>query len=436
MNMSYAEICRRGSKSFFFASLLFPAKVRADIFVLYAFARFCDDLIDDGTVSKLKALQELDEAVDWIYKKTHTIRPAGVLGQISTDLREVIERRQIPIWILKLLLRGFKMDEGEVNLRTIEELDEYSMGVAASIGIFCIYTFTDLISDELIERASCLGVGFQYTNIARDIWTDHDMGRNYVPWMTKDDLTDPEKTLSHAQRLISSADAFYKEAWKGVQMLPWRVRPAVGSACLIYREIGTKIQHQRCYQKRTVVGLGRKVYLAMQACVYLLLGMNPQWKSSPDVEASVLARVRRVLTLVQKSKKYNERGSDDTWDQPEEKDKKKTLATQDAVDDDIQQALERRAAEDIFLDSDIESMTLVEEGARGSRRGKKLPRSPSRSSPSGTPQSRKANSKLLLEEEQVLPHKDNESDVEEKKKDKKDEKKDRQKRDDAEESED
>jgi phytoene synthase len=40
------EIIRKGSKSFAAAARLFDAETRADVYKLYAWCRYCDDLID------------------------------------------------------------------------------------------------------------------------------------------------------------------------------------------------------------------------------------------------------------------------------------------------------------------------------------------------------------------------------------------------------
>ena len=41
------QIIKSGSKTFYFASQLYPQKIRNDIYYLYSFCRFTDDMIDE-----------------------------------------------------------------------------------------------------------------------------------------------------------------------------------------------------------------------------------------------------------------------------------------------------------------------------------------------------------------------------------------------------
>jgi phytoene synthase len=64
------QACRRlmkgGSKSFFTASLLLPARVRAPATALYAFCRVADDAIDDSPDPQ-RAVADLRQRLDDIY---------------------------------------------------------------------------------------------------------------------------------------------------------------------------------------------------------------------------------------------------------------------------------------------------------------------------------------------------------------------------------
>ena len=59
-------LMRGGSKTFFAASMLLPARVRAPACALYAFCRLADDEIDDGD-DPAAAVQQLHGRLDAIY---------------------------------------------------------------------------------------------------------------------------------------------------------------------------------------------------------------------------------------------------------------------------------------------------------------------------------------------------------------------------------
>jgi phytoene synthase len=63
---------------------------------------------------------------------------------------------------------------------TFDRLSEYCYRVAGTVGLTClrVFGFSDPDSPDLAER---LGLAFQLTNIIRDVRTDSEMGRVYLP---------------------------------------------------------------------------------------------------------------------------------------------------------------------------------------------------------------------------------------------------------------
>ena len=60
------KLMRGGSKTFFAASLLLPARVREPATALYAFCRLADDLVDLGS-DPHAAMRELTARLDALY---------------------------------------------------------------------------------------------------------------------------------------------------------------------------------------------------------------------------------------------------------------------------------------------------------------------------------------------------------------------------------
>ncbi len=95
---------------------------------------------------------------------------------------------QIPIKLLDLLVEGTAMDLPPRNAndapvivyRNFEELYRYCYYVASVVGLVSIRVFgyRDAAAELLAERC---GVGFQLTNIIRDVKEDAGMGRIYLP---------------------------------------------------------------------------------------------------------------------------------------------------------------------------------------------------------------------------------------------------------------
>ena len=117
------ELMRGGSKSFFTASLLLPARVRGLATGLYAFCRVADDAID-GSTEPGRAIAQLHERLDAVYAD----RPGPELADRA--LACVVQRCAIPRLLLDALLEGFEWDVRGHHYDTIEDLHAYGARVA------------------------------------------------------------------------------------------------------------------------------------------------------------------------------------------------------------------------------------------------------------------------------------------------------------------
>lgn len=345
-----ANLCRENSKSFFFASLLYPALIRQRVFCFYAFARVADDLIDEveseaemeQNISLLKELVEHldtsgkkqktshDELCLLLAKHTASLKIQGrdkslslepetldsrtfkAFTRIVSDFKRLVHLQQVPAWSLRLLIDGFQHDAETHEISDETELLKYCLGVASSIGIVCSFLFADNKKErvvgyqpqqnqQILALASCLGIGMQLTNIARDILTDADLGRTYIPntWLKEHkltpaaflELTEEEKKpylFIFSLKLLEVAETYYEAGWNGVSLLPREVQLAVSGALLIYREIGFIIQDElrtkRRYPRRAFTTKKRKLALMCKAQYYLATGIQPIFHVNPAIE--------------------------------------------------------------------------------------------------------------------------------------------------------
>lgn len=239
-----AEI-KAGSKSFYAASLLLPKSTRVAARALYAFCRSSDDLVDEGNLDGT-ATTRLLARLDRIYQGT----PDDTL--CDRAFASVVTRYQLPRELPEALIEGFVWDETSRDYQTIDALLDYAARVASTVGVMMarIMGCTDR---DALARAADLGLAMQLTNIARDVGEDARRNRIYLPadWLAEAGvdatalLTNPTHTPQLAivvQRLLETADVFYRRALSGVSSLPLGCRPAIRSAALIYRDIGKEIR--------------------------------------------------------------------------------------------------------------------------------------------------------------------------------------------------
>jgi squalene synthase HpnC/squalene synthase HpnD len=176
---SYAEcnrIARAAHSNFYWSFFGLQKEKRNALCALYAFMRLVDNISDEpGDIeSKRRALARwramLDEAC--------TGRTEG--HPILAALADAIARFQIPARHFHDLILGAEMDLTVMSYATFDRLSEYCYRVAGTVGLTCLHVFgfEDPKAPDLAER---LGLAFQLTNIIRDVRSDFDMGRVYLP---------------------------------------------------------------------------------------------------------------------------------------------------------------------------------------------------------------------------------------------------------------
>jgi phytoene synthase len=279
------RLMRGGSKTFFAASLVLPARVRAPAIALYAFCRLADDLIDgQGEAQQTGMPHDPSAALEELHGRLRLIY-AGTPMPVDADraLAAVVVRFGIPQALLEALLDGFAWDSQGRLYETLEDVHAYGARVAGTVG-----TMMALImgarSAQALARACELGVAMQLTNIARDVGEDARNGRLYLPraWLREAGI-DPDAWLRApsfgpalagvVRRLLAEADRLYRRAERGIAELPRDCRPAIQAARLVYAEIGREVERHGCdsVSRRAVVSGQRKIALmalAMEAALW------------------------------------------------------------------------------------------------------------------------------------------------------------------------
>jgi 15-cis-phytoene synthase len=263
-------LLRDGSKSFFLASFLLPHPVRSSATALYAFCRVADDAIDCAG-RQPGAIETLYRRLDQAY--------AGAPWPVPSDraFMRVAVTHQIPRDIPEALIEGLAWDADGRRYETIDDLTAYAVRVAGTVGLMFALVM-GVRSPQLLARACDLGIAMQLTNIARDVGEDAASGRIYLPlsWMRNAGI-DPDAWLASPRaspalasvidKLLATADDFYRRADAGIAGLPARCRPGVHAARLIYSEIGREVARNGhdSVTRRAVVSKERKLALLAEA---------------------------------------------------------------------------------------------------------------------------------------------------------------------------
>ena len=253
------EQIEQGSKSFAVAAKLFAPETRASAFMLYAWCRHCDDVIDGQTLGFNQAANDspIGESALALVRDLEEKTLAACSGQaeepVFQALSSVCAKHNIPSKYPLDLIAGFRMDAEARTYQTIDDTLEYCYHVAGVVGVMMAMVMG--VKDRaVLDRACDLGLAFQLTNIARDIVADHEVDRVYLPedWLASAglnrtnmaDVAHRAQLSNVANRLLDTAEPYYRSAMLGLSHLPLRSAWAVAVALKVYRAIGLKVRER------------------------------------------------------------------------------------------------------------------------------------------------------------------------------------------------
>ena len=248
------ETIRAGSKSFAAAARLFDRRSREGAVLLYAWCRYCDDVVDGQNLGHRTGGRPGGDAagcVDELERLTRTALDGdGPVPPAFAGLREVVRRHAIPHRHPLAHLEGFRMDAAGRRYGTLADTLDYCYGVAGVVGVMMAHVM-GARDPAVLDRACDLGLAFQLTNIARDLVDDAENGRVYLPdsWLAeagipREALASPEhreRLAGLAARLVATAEPYYGSARIGIRSLPARSAWAIATALGVYRQIGREV---------------------------------------------------------------------------------------------------------------------------------------------------------------------------------------------------
>jgi phytoene/squalene synthetase len=168
------------STSFTLATKMLDRSIRQDIYNIYGFVRFADEIVDsfhDFNKQELLNLFESD------LKKS--IKDKISLNPILNSFQKTFNKYEIDYKLVNSFLKSMKWDLNKKQYLNKEEFDEYVYGSADVVGLMCLKVFVkgnEKQYNDLKPYAMSLGSAFQKVNFLRDLKADHDgLNRSYFP---------------------------------------------------------------------------------------------------------------------------------------------------------------------------------------------------------------------------------------------------------------
>ena len=224
------------STSFTLATKMLDSSIRQDIYNIYGFVRFADEIVDSFHNYDKKELLNLFEKD---LKKS--IEDKISLNPILNAFQKTIHNYQIDYELIDSFLNSMKLDLDKKKYLTKKEFDQYVYGSADVVGLMCLKVFVKGNKnqyDNLRPYAMSLGSAFQKVNFLRDLKADHDgLNRSYFPNLNIDEFDEPSKKI-----ILDEIDKDFRHALKGIFKLPSSARFGVYTAYKYYLKLLNKLR--------------------------------------------------------------------------------------------------------------------------------------------------------------------------------------------------
>ena len=236
-----SEMCSKSvtesySTSFSLATKMLSKAIRQDIYNIYGFVRFADEIVDSfHEFNKEELLNNFEKELR--YSITNKIS----LNPILNSFQKTLIKHDIDIKLVNSFLKSMRWDLDKKVYLNKQEFDEYIYGSADVVGLMCLKVFVDGDEEkynELKPFAMSLGSAFQKVNFLRDLKADHEsLNRSYFPNLNIDKFDEKSK-----QFILDEIDRDFTNALKGILLLPSSARFGVYTAYKYYLKLLNKLR--------------------------------------------------------------------------------------------------------------------------------------------------------------------------------------------------
>ena len=230
------NVTKSYSTSFSSAVKMLAPSIRQDIYNIYGFVRFADEIVDtfhDYNKEELFQMFEID--------LENSLKNKISLNPILNSFQHTVNKYQIPVELINAFMKSMKLDLSKKEYHTDDEYKEYIYGSADVVGLMCLKVFVngdDAKYKTLEHSAMRLGSAFQKVNFLRDLKADfEDLSRTYFP---NTDLTQLDETSKN--KIIKEIEADFAEGYKGIQNLPIEAKFGVYTAYVYYKKLLSKLK--------------------------------------------------------------------------------------------------------------------------------------------------------------------------------------------------
>lgn len=230
------NVTKSYSTSFSSAVKMLAPSIRQDIYNIYGFVRFADEIVDTFHDYNKEELFELFEK-----DLTDALKNKISLNPILNSFQHTVTKYKIPTELIDAFMKSMKLDLTKKEYQTHEEYKEYIYGSADVVGLMCLKVFVngnENLYKTLEHSAMRLGSAFQKVNFLRDLKADfEDLSRTYFPNTDLSKLDENSKN-----EIIKEIEADFEAGYQGLVNLPIEAKFGVYTAYVYYKKLLSKLK--------------------------------------------------------------------------------------------------------------------------------------------------------------------------------------------------
>lgn len=230
------KVTKTYSTSFSLATRLLSENIRRDIYNIYGFVRFADEIVDTfHDYDKKMLLNRFIDELNFSLKNKISTNP------ILNSFQYTVNKYNIDYGLIDSFLKSMKMDLKKIKYNSEKEYKQYIYGSADVVGLMCLKVFVsgnEETYNKLKPSAMALGSAFQKVNFLRDLNADfHELNRTYFPNLDFKDFDDQSKML-----IMEDIENDFRKALKGIYELPNNSKFGVYAAYKYYKRLLVKLK--------------------------------------------------------------------------------------------------------------------------------------------------------------------------------------------------
>ena len=224
------------STSFSMATKMLSKSIRQDIYNIYGFVRFADEIVDTfHDYNKEQLFNDFSKDLEKALELKISLNP------ILNAFQETYHKYGLDKHMIDAFMKSMRQDLHKQDYLTDLEYKEYIYGSADVVGLMCMKVFVKGDEEKynaLKESAMSLGSAFQKVNFLRDLKADfEDLNRTYFP---NTDLNQLDETSKKA--IINDIENDFKKGLVGIKQLPLEAKFGVFMAYRYYNKLLEKLK--------------------------------------------------------------------------------------------------------------------------------------------------------------------------------------------------